>query len=415
MKKICVVLYLLNTAIASSQNIDCNSIYGGNPKDFSGQKCWMMNYFNWPVWLFNKNQTTENYSVILDKEKINNTFKYNYGKNNFYLDINHVAWGGNWWACVNGGIAFRKNGATKYPTTAVLNWNERTNYSTEQLNQLSPIEKFDIYRDSADYLATKFELLNRGPERKNPENDNTFCGFCNGSRAAGAILPEPKHSVIVKLSNGKEMTFTISDIKALAGAAYMQPAFFFSTGNPDTNTNRIDPNPAIIDIMLRLYLGEYQIPFFMDADYNYSIFNETILGYKRTITKIRPLKSTEKITNATKAIEINALLYLQDEVEIDQSNEKTISVMSDSTKAINKSSNAATYKNWVHKLNYKYILYVDTENKILDGIWIGKPIDYIWAANGNGEDYKSRSSAFAKGNPYLYFPAILDLIKQSTN
>jgi hypothetical protein len=168
----------------------------------------------------------------------------------------------------------------------------------------------------------------------------------------------------------------------------MHPAFTFSSGLPDEQAGDNNPNPGIFDVFLRLYLGVKKIPFVVDDAYGSAIFNETVLGYNRVINRSRQLTSSEKqiYKTAKRAIDISITLYLQDELSFESSEQETVSIMADSTKALNKLEDEAVHKRWVHKNNYKYTLYVDEQDVIRDGAWIGEPIDFAWAAHGNGNE-----------------------------
>lgn len=422
------LLFLIatNSIVIALAQVNCHEKYGDFPIGYEGQKCWTEYYLRTSIWVYNdkNNNNAQLYNILnIPTEEIDNYFKADVGTNIYYLDRSKVAWGGNYWPCTNGGIAYR-NSATmqKIPTSQSLNWNEILRKNEQELFVLSPAEKMDVYLGNKNFDITKFELQNRGPERK-IRTDDSYCGYCNGARIAGALLPEPHNNVVVYSSANQsiKITFSPSDIKALATAIYMHPSKYFSIGFPDTTTrNRLDPNPAIVDVFTRLYLGNYHIPFMIDAVYTPSIFNETVLGYKRTITKYRDLTSGEKnYIKAAQAIEIDLVLYLQDELTIERSNASTIDIMSDSAKALKEKSQSATYGTWVHKKKYTYNLYVDAQKKIVDGRWRGEPIDFLWTANGDGNEDNHLTSLTSQpdqktpSNLSLKFSSVIDLVRKS--
>jgi hypothetical protein len=400
------IFMLLSTQSLTQEN--CTQ-YGDFPEEFVGQRCWLMNYLTSTIWKYNNNQKfDENYYLKINPNEIESYFNYETGAPNFYLDQNNTAWGGYWYPCKYGGIANRYQ-LSKYPSTASLKFTEVKDQRSGELNKKSPAEKFDLYLGLESFDVTKWELTNRGPERKD-KRDDSFCGYCNGARLAGAILPEPKYDVTVKSSTNPALSITFSraDIKAIAAAHYMNAKYYFGAGKTDV-AGLNDPNPAILDILLRLYLGHYKMPFFVDADPGDEIYNETILGYKRDLGKPRSPNAVETKANPDMKRVVHAVvtLYLQDELTISQSNTLTVPIMADKSAALKKSSTAASFKFWVHEMKYEYDLYIDNSNAIIGGKWTSsKPLDFLWAANGPGDDE-------TKGNNNLKFSALLKLIRLS--
>lgn len=378
---------------ASNQTSQCQDKFGSFPTSFEGQKCWLTYALKDSIYVYGDKLTTDaiNYKPIkITEADIKDFLSYNKGENKFYLPKNYMAWGGNWYACRNGGITHRFHGDERdYPNSKTLNWSKVKAMTPEEIYKLSPAEKLDIYLNDSNFSVTKFELQNRGPERPD-RNDDGWCGFCNGARIAGAIMPEPRKEVTLWSigPNTQQVRFSIGDIKALVSAAYMHPAFTFSFGLPDEQGGNINPHAAIFDVLLRLYLGKNKIPFVVDDAYGAAIFNETVIGYNRAINKPRQLSSQERqlYRNSERAVDVSITLYLQDELSFERSELETITIMSDSGKALNEFEDDAVHKRWVHKKSYRYTLYLDANNLINDGNWIGEPIDFAWAAHGNGNE-----------------------------
>jgi hypothetical protein len=371
----------------------CLATYGQFPTSFEGQKCWLEYSLGKSIYVYGDkfNEDSGRYRPIqIPAAVIAEYLNYNKGLSNYYVPKEYTPWGGNWYSCAKGGISRRFHSTVQdHPVSTKLKWSDVKKMNSEEINKLSPAEKMDIFLFDTTFSITKFELTHRGPERKNT-NDDGFCGFCNGARIAGIITPEPKHSVTVWNSEpypgGKQITFTIGDIKALLSASYMHPAFTFSFGRPIDSADANDPNPAIIDMMLRLYMGKYNVPFVIDDAYGPEIFNETVMGYQRKSGAARNLTAAEKQSykSASKAVKVDLVLYLQDELSFKRSETETVSIMSDSTRALKEAEPAAVNKTWVHRKSYKYLLFIDDNGTIQNGKWLGhEPIDFIWAAHGN--------------------------------
>jgi hypothetical protein len=404
---------LLLNVVVHAQTESCAQ-YGDYPADFRGQKCWMAKYLKSHIWKYNNKQKVDvNFYFSISQEELDNYFVYNQGQDTFYLDTDNMAWGSFYYPCPRGGIASRYRTNT-FPISTNLSWDAVKMMDSVRLFKLSPAEKLDILMGNKNFDVTKWELRNRGPERGN-HGDDGYCGYCNGSRVAGALLPEPYHNVTISCMKDPDIkiTFSPSDIKAIAAGSYMHPYFYLGIGSPD-QAGQNDPNPALVDIMLRLYLAKHKMPFFIDAEPGPALYNETVLGYDRQITGRKDASNEEKINypGASKTIAVKTILYLQDELTIDQSNAPTLPVLSDKKKAMAMASASATYNFWVHKLECQYFLFVDAQGTILNGKWIGRPVDFVWAANGAGNDENSEH-AFNPGNKNIKFDPILLLVRQS--
>ena len=403
---ITLALFFVN---ANAQVENCMP-YGDFPTDLKGQRCWLNNYLSSTIWKYNNKQRVDtNYYFSISRTELDSFYFYTRGLNTYYLDKNNMSWGSYWYPCASGGIAQRYR-VRQYPTSTGLNWNYIRTLDSAGLYNLSPAEKFG----NRNFEVTDFELKHRGPERGTTA-DNGFCGYCNGSRLAGALVPEPKYNVTVssKADPSIKITFSPSDIKAIVAASYMHSRFYFGAGSPDV-AGGIDPNPAIVDIILRVYLANHRMPFFVDADPGRAIYNETVVGYDRKVSVPVAASASEIAENpgATRKVKVSLVLYLQDEVTIDDSNVPTIPIMADKAKALVTPSGAATFGFWVHKGSYTYDLFTDNSGKIINGKWTSPAIDFLWASNGMGNDEFSENYR-PPGNKELKFRPILQLVRLS--
>jgi hypothetical protein len=389
--------------------------------EFSKQLCWFKNQVCFDFYIPKRDK-----SYKIGDDSINRYTKYNVGSNSIYLDKKNTAWGGNWFACQYGGIGrkWQISSETPYSRIEDLKWDNIKNMSANDLALLSPAEKLDVFLGYADFRISSYELKLRGPYRQD-QSDNGWCGFCNGSRAAGALLSEPVKSVTVKskADNNISITFYPADIKALAGASYnyTEDNKTIALGtNLDPDKPKCDPSPAMLDIILRMYLGQYKLPFFLDSKDNGEKWNETVLGYDRTIVKkANPVAADHAPQGTMKVITINVSIYAQDEVPIVLINKPTLEQMAN--KEVATKTLPGWTQPWVKTIKVKYKLFVDQNNKIIDGVWIEGALDYIWIAAGRGVDelhsYSNQSEVTKgyNGNKYLSFDAILELVKLSAN
>lgn len=412
--RILTLCFLLSfSTVKGQQCFDLCDATNPYPTEFKTQFCWLLNEicynFNLPKWQEPKRATNEDIKEYL---------RYSAGESTFYYQDAEVPWGSNWFACKYGGIARRwQESVNQQPVAGInypnvdnlLNWDQLSHMTRDQLNKLSPAEKLDIFVGNKDFRITKWELIHRGPNRPSHADDN-FCGFCNGARSSGALTLEPLVARTVNASAGAKVfdrattsfpnpqisvTFYPADIKALAAASFYYNEHAYNIGRNNDNSV-VDPNPAILDFMLRFLIGKFKTPFFLDVMPNNEIWNETIVGYDRKVVSINPVSIGSASVNLNPAVKkvvtINLKLYCQDEV--------SISAINIDTKKIMANKAAAIAKEWIKERKYSYKLYVDENDKIIDGSWITTsgwqnrvytetdltPIDFIWMAWGGGAD-----------------------------
>jgi hypothetical protein len=310
----------------------------------------------------------------------NSYLKYNIGVNEYYPKGKNVPWGGYYMPLINGGIATRwQVSENSHPTTTtLLTWDKVQKMTIDEIAKLSPSEKMDIYMGNKDFGITKNELTRRGPERSNVES---WEGFCNGIRLAGASFTEPQKEILVKSKSGEEIfiKFLPADLKALGGAVYYYNEWYTSLGE----NNKRKPNAAYFDILLRFVLGNQQRNFFLDIKAGSQKWNETIVGYKREIVKANTSIPQNLIAQGIKQIiDVRTTLYLLGEIGFSETNSQTVPLI----------ENRQLVNTWT--TNYK--LYVNEENEIVDGKWEKfdlQPIntyleypDYVWFGGGKGTD-----------------------------
>ena len=161
----------------------------------------------------------------------------------------------------------------------------------------------------------------------------------------------------------------------------------------------------------------------MDKDPTHHLSNVTIIGYDREIVKERKIKKKEykayKLPkNDVKAVKIvNKIEYLA-EVKVKETNGET--------------RHAVASGEHSHFITAKYTLFVDKNNKIIDGritrrysgvpFLLGKGVDMIWFAAGEGDyhewiDFSKEPDANGlyphAGNKHLDYKSVMQLINQS--
>ncbi len=329
------------------------------------------------------------------------------GPTDYRLSEAHAPWSGNYFAMKHGGIANRwQIGEKRYPRLHQLpNRDEVLNMTAEEVNRLSPAEKYDIFVGDYDYTVTKRELFNRGPMRG--LKPKIWEGFCNGVRCASGILPEPKTSIIVQNHDGINIKFQSSDLKALAGAAYFFVERYAQMGGPTANTKaEAQPNAAAFDLALRYFLSQKKKSFMVDANLGKQIWNESVIGYHREVSPPQGLTPDEQWQRpwAIAKVKVEGYLETLGEVDIKKTNGPTV----------HKIVAGELHEN----LPISYVLYIDAQGNAFDGTWNraknNRGVDFVWFGAGSGTD-SHPSSQHGNGNAYLDFNKLKKLVNLSSS
>lgn len=385
---------------------------GPYPLNYSDQMCWVLNEVCYPISI---PRLPEN--LMANPDDVRKMLNFREGQNSFYFGENNMPWGGNFFACRNGGIAYRWR-TQSHAGPDGPKWSEIKSMTKQQLMTLSPTEKLDIFMGFQDFRITKFELKTRGPYRPNTSDDG-YCGFCNGARSAGALMPEPIKNFTGYSGEGSRLgvrvlnaaideslkvTFSPADIKALAAASFFFNEKAYSIGNNYVpgGLQQVDPNPGTLDFLLRFLLAKNNVPFFLDVMPNDEKWNETVLGFERKIITVKKATVAEMGEPGNNGVDsvatIQLTLWSQDEVSpIDSIDKKTSSTLANKQKALS--------LGWVRESVYEYWLFLDKSGKIINGKWNTAhhpAIDYIWIAQGKGAYHNYSSQSYA-GNPDLIY------------
>jgi hypothetical protein len=324
------------------------------------------------------------------------------GHTQVILSAENAPWAGNYFPMKRGGLAFRWK-AQRSVTESELPSRERLlAMSAAEVQQLSPVEKYDIYKGDYGFSATRHELHRRGPLR--PLRVEDWEGFCNGVRCAGIHLPEPRVSVRMKNPDGVVVVFEPADLKALAGASYFFVEKYSQMGQstPVGQKAAAQPNPAVFDMALRYFLGEKKKSFVIDTHLGSEIWNESLIGFSRDLQTPQALTEQEKqkYPAATAKVQIKLKLLLLGEIKIEDSNVET--------------KHSVALGKLHDEMKVGYLLYLDSQGRALDGVWDEnrslRGVDFVWFSGGVGTDAKN---SLGNGNSNLAFEEIKKLVKKS--
>ena len=324
----------------------------------------------------------------------------------FRLSAQDAPWAGNYFAMKDGGAAFRWQSRKKNDAyfKTLMPKDEILKMSKEQINQLSPAEKYDLFTSDYNFSMTQHELMHRGPLRG--VAPAPWEGLCNGVRCASALLPEPEAAIEVKNAEGIEITFQPSDLKALAGVSYFFVEKYAQMGAPTQEGRaQAQPNAAAFDLALRYFLAHKKKSFAVDASLGEEIWNESVIGYHRELSAPKKLSAQEQVLFpwANSKIQVDGWLETLGEVDIQKTNGPTK----------NRVADGQLHKN----LKFSYSLYLDSDGMARDGLWKKsrslRGVDFMWFGAGQGTDANPENQN-DNGNPYLNFKILKKLIKKSS-
>lgn len=329
------------------------------------------------------------------------------GPNQYYLNSRQTAWAGYYFPFEKGGITARWQLPNKPHRYALLSesadWHGAESLRIlprNQLNTLSPVEKFDIVSRQYDFPATKVERENRSSFR-NPEPED-WEGFCNGRCAAAINLPEPKGSIFVRNGDGIILEFAPNDLKALGAASYFYVEKYAQLGIPSDATNqrklRDPPHPAVLDMALRGYLAKQHKGFVIDDHKGSEIWNVTVVGYDRKLGDVLPFNRNEARyapEQTAYQVDVTTDVRIVGEPSLDQ-----LTVMT--------GPNIAGGGDLTESRRWTYRLFLDGDQQIIGGRYLrNRGPDFAWFASGDGME-----SAYG-ANSHLRFELIKKLFERA--
>lgn len=275
-------------------------------------------------------------------------------------------WSGDYWALNRGNINIRWNA----PDAPGFNLDSPSKeavagMSYEELAQLSPTEKFDLYLGRYDYPLREEVYTEANPRAMSWE------GICNGWAPASMNHNEPTPKALYN-PDGILIPFGSSDIKALLSYYY---AFIHKIENTQQMGRRCprgrwfnwnqdcynDLNPGPFHIILANKIGIQNKSFLVDIDRYKEVWNHPILSYYSQNMGDVALSGNE-VTGTARVLKIRTRITY-----IDGSEKNTWDpiIGTAEQKTVNR--------------EYAYHLYLDRFNNIIGGEWKSndRP-DFLW-------------------------------------
>ena len=268
-----------------------------------------------------------------------------------------MPWTDTYWPSNRGGISQRwytnnpQNFSYQPPSA-----DQVRNMSNDQLAQLSPAEKYDIYMGRYDYPTVKSERARTSP------NLASWEGLCHGWAPASYLFSEPG-AVTLAGVGGVGVPFGSSDVKALI--TYTQALLNQSPvrglgarcDTSDLNSPACrDANAGAFHVVLANQIGIRQQSFLIDINRDYQVWNQPITSYTSQVRGYQNPSPGAAIGTVREALVESSVTY---------------AVESNPTWRA-----AATAFN---TKNYSYRLELNSNNDIIGGEWFSadRP-DFLW-------------------------------------
>lgn len=177
-------------------------------------------------------------------------------------------------------------------------------YSQEELDAMSPGEKYDIVMgDHVNYTFFN-KVISRIDQLERLDLLATWAGVCHGWAPASLTMDRPDHGVVMASPSGRVIRFWPDDIKALAsfawGTAFGGDAqdktkvegWQCQTGATTNKWGRLldprcaDVNPAFFHLVAINQIGLNQRGFVMDRNYRAEVQNQPTFAYQFKYFKV---------------------------------------------------------------------------------------------------------------------------------
>ncbi|WP_020410181.1 pre-peptidase C-terminal domain-containing protein [Hahella ganghwensis] len=218
-------------------------------------------------------------------------------------ELSDQPWSDDYWALYKGALGHRY-ADPKLQDAWPSNWYEHWIFATSthlpqeyidnnEIEYLSPAEKYDLLVGDQDYTLTKNMWESGKSYWDRYGSVETWMGLCHGWAPAAYMLPRPKHSVTVTSTEGRDIKFYPSDIKALGTLLWAEasPGVRFIGGRCNTKRPEKDENGRILDQAcfdsnpgswhksVVNQIGVNKRSFVIDATYDYEVWNQPVISY----------------------------------------------------------------------------------------------------------------------------------------
>jgi hypothetical protein len=280
-------------------------------------------------------------------------------------------WTDSYWPSFEAGVAARWNQPQSRPFQYKSPSLEKLKAMSEsQLSELSPAEKFDIFRGRYDYPLVKSERQRTSPDAQSWE------GICHGWAPAAYLYQEPQ-PMEIQNKDGIKIPFGSSDVKALLSyytgqISRSESRMLGSRCNVDLKTNPgaasdpacRDTNAGSFHVVLTNQIGIQKQSFVADVTRDLQVWNQPIYGYNTEFLQSRG-PSFGAAPGTVKEIQVKTQMLYTVEVE-------------PHWQALNGTNGSGAFRE-----TYVYWLELDQSENIIGGTWESdtRP-DFLWTQKG---------------------------------
>lgn len=309
----------------------------------------------WDGWN-NPFKMNENFETDLDKLPLSGS-----------IDNAGLAWPGYYWANNRGGIAQRWRSSNprdfKYDSPSL---SQIQALSQDQINELSPAEKFDIFMGDYSYPTVKRVW---GQTRRGAD---AWHGICHGVSPSSLHHAEPNTKTLIN-KDGVELTFYAADIKALLAYHYAKISdsktvqvgkrCFVGARVPflSSSSGCKDVNPGSLHIIMANRLGIDKKGFIADMDRYKQVWNHPAVEFSSKIVRTQNGDTRNGAHVTMKRVLVRSKVKYSATIE-----------------ALDMPVIGTDYALYDSRV-YTYWLELDASNNIIGGEWVSddRP-DFLW-------------------------------------
>jgi hypothetical protein len=313
----------------------------------------------------------------------------------FELDFNKLdkqgfltekPWSDHYWPDYQGGISYRWNSFSTNEHDKIFYKTKNSSQLTKkEIQYLSPAEKYDLLLGDESYSTTRNERSRTGVLTNS--NIPFWFGICHGWAAATLFYKTP-NPVTVRRSDGLDIPFGSSDIKALLSHFLIDPSINSRTYwvsrrcyveeeelRRQMQTGKVSPaeyrrqmesadcigvNPGSMHILFANMIARKNEGLIMDRTRDAQVWNQPIYGYKsHTVDKRRHGFSPGADKRTVTEVRVTTKTYYIAEVSPSWQKDSGVD------------PSVVAY--------YEYWLELDKNNEIIGGTWISEERpDFLW-------------------------------------
>lgn len=327
--------------------------------------------------------------------------------------LSKTPWSGDYWATYRGGISYRwlpalnSGRRTEHYAYKVLSESDIAAASENNFINLSPAEKYDLYREDNSFALTRFERDRTRVLRtveENIEYDASFDipsweGLCHSWAPATIVFESPNPVTLKSITGKHEITFGASDVKALlthfldyerAASSYFLGSrcnYDFSKLQEQYDNGEITieelnavkknsfckgVNPGSFHIVIANQIGLKDEGFILDRTRDAEVWNQPVVSYEvETTTSDR--EGNDLAIYETAAPGTTEIVSVKMKMKY--------------TTEIAHSFNNTDRQNSLVTENYEYYLELNSSGEIIGGEWLteNRP-DFMWKEQTPGFD-----------------------------